>query len=415
MLDLLRFLHNPADDLSLATVLRSPMFAFSDDLLFALRLIVDEGAEPRQPLPLWRALHVAAENTAPAVTDADLPLIRQALDILQDLRGLAGKVTISELLRRALALTNYLAILNGLPGGDRLRGNIEKMLQLADDSGRITLGKFTRYLTDLTAREVREGEATLEPGNALRLMTVHASKGLEFPLVILADASWERGNWGAPTVQVDPKYGLSCSVYNAETTSYESGFAHRRNLKLLALKEAAERKRLLYVAATRAQDYLLISGAVKQNKNGVLSPRGWLKLLLPAFGITELPQERENTMTFAGHDIRVFAPLPPSPQTLHASLRRSAPQLDVATDEPDYLPLAPPLLKPLPAASSPQPTHISATQLEELGGFGYDSDAPQRSIHASRFRNRVLPGADFRRRIAANPSSDPPINRADCA
>ena len=61
MLDLLRFLHNPADNLSLATVLRSPIFAFSDDLLFALRLQSDDAAEAREPLPLWRALHIAAE------------------------------------------------------------------------------------------------------------------------------------------------------------------------------------------------------------------------------------------------------------------------------------------------------------------------------------------------------------------
>lgn len=393
MLDLLRFLHNPADDLSLATVLRSPMFAFSDDLLFALRLIHDEGAVPRQPLPLWRALHVAVENNVPAVTDEDLKLIKHALNTLQDLRRRAGKVTISELLRRSLALTNYLAILTSLPGGDRLRGNVEKLLQLADDSGRITLGKFTRYLTDLSSREVRESEAVLEPGNALRLMTVHASKGLEFPLIILADASWERGNLGAPTIHVDPKHGLSCCVYSEETVKYESGFAHRRNLKLLALKEAAERKRLLYVAATRAQDYLLISGAAKQNKNGLLSPRGWLKLLLPALGITELPPEPDKTMKFAGHDLRLLTPMAPPPQAIHSPLIRSTPRLDVSTDERGYPPLAPPLLKPLPAASFPSPTHISVTQLEDLGGLRYDADSRLRSLHARRFKSSVVTGA----------------------
>ena len=101
--------------------------------------------------------------------------------------------------------------------------------------------------------------------------------------------------WGAPTLHVDPKHGLSCSIYSAETTRYESGFAHRRNLKLLALKEAAERKRLLYVAATRAQDYLLISGAAKQGKDGKCCRlRGWLKLLLPALGISEVTPEPEQ-------------------------------------------------------------------------------------------------------------------------
>lgn len=394
MLDLLRFLHNPADDLSLATALRSPMFAFSDDLLFALRLICDESAEPRPPLPLWQALHVAAEDSAPAVTDADLPLIRQALYTLQELRRLAGKATISELLRRALALTHYLAILTGLPGGDRLRGNVEKLLQLAEDSGRITLGKFTRYLVDLSAQEAREGEAALEPGNAVRLMTAHASKGLEFPLVILADASWERGNRGAPTLRADPKHGLSCSIYSAETNRYESGFAHRRSLKLLALKEAAERKRLLYVAATRAQDYLLISGAAKQGKDGELAGRGWLKLLLPALGIGDVTQEPAQLADFAGHDLHLRMPRAPSEQRLFRPFpSRAEPTWDAAVDAAIHPPLAPPLLKPLPQASAAQPTHISVTQLEDLGGSRFGEDARQRSAHASRFQRSLATGA----------------------
>ncbi len=394
MLDLLRFLHNPADDLSLASALRSPMFAFSDDLLFALRLICDEGATPREPLPLWQALQRAAENSVPAVADSDLPLIRHALSTIRDLRHVAGKVTISELLRRALALTNYLAILTGLPGGDRLRGNVEKLLQLAEDSGRITLGKFTRFLVDLSAREAREGEATLEPGNAVRLMTAHASKGLEFPLVILADASWERGNWGAPTVHVDPKHGLSCSMYSTATNAYESGFAHRRNLKLLALKEAAERKRLLYVAATRAQDYLLVSGAAKQGKDGNWAGRGWLKLLMPALGISEVTQEPEQLVDFAGHNLCVrMPPSPPEQRQFRLFPSDAEPSWDAAADAEVHPPLAPPLLKPLPAASPAHATHISATQLEDLGSSRYDPDARRRSVHARRFQSSVAAGA----------------------
>ncbi len=274
MLNLLRFLHNPADNLSLATALRSPIFAFSDDLLFALRLIKADGDKGSAPRPLWQALQVAVDGEPLGISEADKPLLRHALATLTDLRRLAGRVTISELLRRALARTNYMAILTGLPDGARRRGNIEKLLQLAEDSGKITLGKFSQYLADLTAREVREGEALLEAGNALRIMSVHASKGLEFPLVILADTTWERGYIGAPILLDDPEFGLSCQVYDPEEAKLASGFAHRRNRDLQARKEAAERKRLLYVAATRAQDYLLISGQFTFNKEELLAARG---------------------------------------------------------------------------------------------------------------------------------------------
>ncbi|MDE2774605.1 MAG: UvrD-helicase domain-containing protein [Chloroflexota bacterium] len=393
MLDLLRFLHNPADSLSLASILRSPIFAFSDDLLFALRLLKDDASESREPKPLWQALQIANEHPMTGVAENDLPVIKHALEVLDALLSLAGRMTISELLRRALALTNYLAILTGLPDGDRRRGNVEKLLQLAEDSGKITLGKFTQYLADLTAREVREGEAALEPGDAIRLMTVHASKGLEFPLVVLADASWERGGRGDPTIQVDPDFGLSCSIYSADSNKYESGFAHRRNRRLQALKEAAERKRLLYVAATRAQDYLLISGVVTQNRDGRWGSRGWLKLLLPALDLTDIPREPQQLRDFAGCHLQIrMPPEPPAPQQFRHSAHGAATLWDADASADDYPPLMPPLMRPLVIDSGQTPPHISATQIAHLGAWRHGSNAAERHQSARRYQDIALTG-----------------------
>jgi len=393
MLDLLRFLHNPADSLSLASILRSPIFAFSDDLLFALRLLKHGASEAREPMPLWQALRAASQHPMPGVAENDLPVIKNALEVLDALLSLAGRMTISELLRRALALTNYLAILTGLPDGDRRRGNVEKLLQLAEDSGKITLGKFTQYLADLTAREAREGEAALEPGDAIRLMTAHASKGLEFPLVVLADASWERGGRGDPTVQVDPDFGLSCSIYSADSNKYESGFAHRRNRRLQALKEAAERKRLLYVAATRAQDYLLISGAVRQNRDGRWGSRGWLKLLLPALDLTDIPREPQQLRDFAGYRLGIrMPPARPEQQQFRHSAHGAATLWDADADVDDYRPLMPPLMRPLVIDSGQTPPHISATQIARLGAWRHGSNAAERHQSARRYQDIALTG-----------------------
>ncbi len=392
MLDLLRFLHNPADSLALATVLRSPIFAFSDDLLFALRLIRDPELDLREPAPLWRALQVAAVSPVPGMTEADRPALEHAVETLRSLLRLAGRASISGLLRRALAMTNYLAILTGLPDGDRRRGNVEKLLQLAEESGKTTLGKFSRYLEDLSTREAREGEAQLELGNAVRLMTVHASKGLEFPLVVLADASWERRATGGSPLTVDPQYGLSCSVYSAETNKYESGFAHRRSLNLQALKEEAERKRLLYVAATRAQDYLLISGSARRNKSGGWRPLGWMKLLAPALGLSDLKREPRQMLEFAGFPLEVVMPPAPPPRE---RLRQPASSAEAGwereADPQTYPPLAPPLLKPLPPDSSkPHFRHISATQLALLGDWQQAKSAGQRQDLSRHFREDAL-------------------------
>ncbi len=393
VLNLLRFLHNPADSLALATVLRSPIFAFSDDLLFVLRLQRDEDADSPTQLPLWRALPVAIEEPLPGIADADLPLISHALDTLSELLRLAGRATISELLRRALSLTNYLAILTGLPDGDRRRGNIEKLLSLAEESGKITLGKFSQYLADLSAREAREGEVPLEPGNAVRLMTAHASKGLEFPLVVLADASWERGTGGATTLQVDPDFGLSCSIYSADTNRYENGFAHRRNAKLQALKDAAERKRLLYVAATRAQDYLLISGAVKQNKDGAWTSRGWLKLLLPALGISDAPRAPDALRQFAGYPLQVrMPPAPPPRESLRPLAGTTETLWSIDSDPEIYPPLTPPLMRSLPSINRLRSRHITATQIAQLGAYRHEKHLEARRHFGRRFSDIALTG-----------------------
>ena len=391
MLDLLRFLHNPADDLSLATVLRSPMFAFSDDLLFALRLTAD--ADDDRPGPLWEALRRAAAASLPGMTDADRPLMRQAVAVLSGLRRIAGRVTIAELLRQALAKTNYLAILTGLPDGARRRGNVEKLLQLAQDSGKVTLGKFSVYLADLSAREAREGEAPLEAGDAVRLMTVHASKGLEFPLVILADASWTRRGGGASTLLLDPDFGLSCQIYDADANRYESGFAHRRNIKSQSLKEAAERKRLLYVAATRAQDYLLISGRVSLGDDERWSSSGWLGQILDALDIGNLPRAERQTRPFADTPVSIRMPAAPPPAAiLYGSGRPPADCWDFEASASEYPPAAPPLLAALPSTASDAPSHISATQIGYLGGHLRGSSEDQRRAAARRFRDTALRG-----------------------
>ncbi len=390
MLDLLRCLHNPADDLSLASALRSPLFAFSDDLLFALRLLRDEDGETP---PLWSALHIAADGTAPGMVERDTQSLQYALDVLTDLGRLSGRITISELLRLALAKTNYLAILTGLPDGARRRGNIEKLLQLAESSGKITLGKFTQYLDDLTAREIREGEALLEAGNAVRLMTVHASKGLEFPLVVLADASWDRGSGGAPLLLADREHGLSCQLYDAATNEYQKGFAHQRNARLQSLKEAAERKRLLYVAATRAQDYLLISGQVTLTNKGQWTSKGWLRQLLDALELEEIKRLPQQTCQFADRPLAVTMPSAPPPLDLLYQAANTADDLwDFAADPRDFPPLQPPLLEPLPQASAPSLSHITATQIGQLGAFRQGLSERQRQRSGQRFRADAILG-----------------------
>ena len=364
MLDLLRCLHNPTDDLSLASALRSPMFGFSDDLFLALRQPHDQ-CDPSNPLPLWHALELACEAALPGIEASDLPLLRFARATLRQLRQLSGRVTISELLRAALLKTGYLAVLSALPDGARRRGNVEKLLRIASDSRQTTLGKFTRYLDDLAGREVREGEALIEAGNAIRLMTAHASKGLEFPLVVLADASWTLSGGRDATLLRDAQHGLSSQVFDEAEYKYAGGFAHRRNLNLRKRREAAERKRLLYVAATRAQDCLIISGQCRFAKDG-WAAGGWLGELLKAFEMTDMAAEPAQRVAFAGDQIQVFMPtLLPSGDELYGAFDDVSRDAAHAPDTAIEPPLDLSLMDAVERARDGDLRHFAATQLAE--------------------------------------------------
>lgn len=399
LLDLLRCLHNPLDDLSLACALRSPIFGFSDDLLFALRLMKDPDPSSSAPLPLWTAMRDALQSDAPGIADDDRDLLQFAADTLDELRQAAGRVTIYELLGQALTATGYLSILTGLPDGARRRGNVEKLLQLAEDSGKITLGKFSRFLSDLSSREIREGEVLVAAGNAIRLMTVHASKGLEFPLVILADASWSRGGGPPTTLLSDADFGLSCQVFDIEQNKQVAAYAHRRNARLLAQKEEAERKRLLYVAATRAQDYLLVSGQMTIDRSGRPSARGWLGQLLDAFGIHKLEPNEHAWHCFNDDSIRVR--MPPLPRDLSAGLGADMRTSEARQSPVEAPPLPPPLLEPVPAQDSHRLKHVTATQLADLGAHLHSSGREQ-EFYRRRLR---APAIDKHPRAAAGPGA----------
>jgi ATP-dependent helicase/nuclease subunit A len=298
---------------------------------------------------------------------------------------MAGRVTISELLRSALARTGYLATLTGLPDGDRRRGNVEKLLQLAAASNKVTLSAFTQHLGDLSAREVREGEADLEVENAVTLMTVHASKGLEFPLVVLVDTSWSaRGGRGGRPLVNDPQYGPACKVYVTETDSHEEPFAYRMASMLAAGRDEAERRRLLYVAATRAADYLVISGQISRKKSGEVESGLWLGWLIEALDVGTAVENGESgriRRNWGALDLWI-GQQPPDPAALLGGERRPATAWTALPDRPRTSnPADPPLLAPLRADRAAVTRHLSVTQLDGLG-----TDV----FYAQRFRRQVL-------------------------
>ncbi|MCU0511091.1 MAG: UvrD-helicase domain-containing protein [Anaerolineae bacterium] len=393
ILNLLRALHHPADNLALAVALRSPLFAFSDDLLLALRRLRADDTDPASPvLALWPALTALAEGAVPpALPAASLPALRRAGALLLRLRDLAGRVTIAELLRQCLAETGYLAILTGLPDGVRRRRNVEKLLDIADRSGRISPADFAQYLEAMTLAEVREGEATLDADGAVRLMTVHASKGLEFPVVLLADTGSVGRGHSTSLLSTDAEGRLHCKIFDPEQNKLIAPFAAGQAQQLQQEREAAESKRLLYVAATRARDWLIVSGSVKTMKDGTLKSDGWMQQLLSATGITTADDGALLRPGAVG-EIRLHVPAYPA-----ADLAAAGETPVPATGWPaleariaGVTPQRPPLLHPVHIPPERFLGHLAATQLASLGGARHARSDAERAYHRANVRRSTL-------------------------
>lgn len=322
LLNALAAIADPSDDLAMAGLLRSPAIGLSDAELYRLRF-----ADGNDKLcSLWEALQTSD------VSEDIGSLKARALNIISDLRGLAGRAPAAEVLKRYLDLTGYRAMLGQAPGGSRTQRNVDKLLADAHRSRMVGLEDFLLYVQTLRDVDTREGEAPVEASGAVQLMTVHKAKGLEFPLVVIADAAYASPSWSDP-VLLDEKLGLLPGL------RAEDG-ARPLTWKLSTLADAerndAEDKRLLYVATTRAQEKLLINGHTKRLKKGNLSLGGWLGRFGKVIGLGDVILNEDVTAPIA---------------------------LEVQFSEPLACTLHPPSILPRPLAPRP----LSTEQTSEAG------------------------------------------------
>ncbi|HEU0246932.1 MAG TPA: UvrD-helicase domain-containing protein [Gaiellaceae bacterium] len=273
LLAYLRLIHNRYDDVALTTVLASPFVGVSNDALVLLRRNA-----PRRPL------FTALERGAPEHVSADDErLLRAFLQRYERLVRASQRIGLEALCERILADHDYdLAVLARWDGSRRY-ANLLKLGRLARDYEAIRgadVAGFVRFVSEQEALGAKELEAVAEEegAGAVRLLTIHGAKGLEFKVVIVADAGRDVGGPRG----VDEIVALSDGRFGFRMVHPTRGerrpvFGFEEVLDAGREQERAERLRLYYVAMTRAIDRLIVSGAIDPERAADReTPIGWV-------------------------------------------------------------------------------------------------------------------------------------------
>jgi len=279
IVNLCRYLDDDSDETALVGLLRSPMFGWNDDTIMQMSRHYDQFSAA-----------LLADDFPPHVEAEQKSAVRSARRVLRELLSRRLRSGIGPLLRYAVEETAYDAALMTEFLGERKIANLRKLLDMADDfdrSGFLGLSEFSDRLLDSIAEEAKEELAATHPesGNVVRLMTVHQSKGLEFPIVIVADINRPSRN-NSDTAVLSPVLGPLLGLpRGSETEQKNPGMMMHAAGE--SREDQAESIRLFYVATTRAADLLILSAYFDEETKASGS---WMKLLQERFDLqTGLP------------------------------------------------------------------------------------------------------------------------------
>lgn len=267
ILSLLRVLDNPVQDIPLAAVMLSPLFGFSAGELADIRASAKERLEAGETEPLYRSVTASADEGDEKAA--------AFLKKIESLRRLSLTLSAGELVRRVCEETGFDAIVGAMPDGERRRLNVGLLCDYAEKyeaAGNLGLSGFIRFIDKVarTSGDLATAARPSENADIVRIMTVHQSKGLEFPICILADmqhAFNERDN--TESVLISSSAGLGMKRRTEDGISVYDTASRRAAVITSERMGRSEEMRVLYVALTRAKENLVMVTSVPNPEKGL--------------------------------------------------------------------------------------------------------------------------------------------------
>lgn len=258
-LNLLKLLDNPRQDIPMAAVLASPIVGLTGEELAMLR-VQHPGEEFYQSVLRFKPQEENAETTEK---------IQRFLELLQKYRKKVCYTPIHQLLYEILEETGYQAYVYALPGGEVKKANLEMLVEKAiayENTSYRGLFHFIRYMEQLQKYEVdfplADGD---EAEDVVRIMSIHKSKGLEFPIVFVSGLGKKFNSQDIrEQVVLHPGLGIGMDVVDLERRLKTPGFTRQLLARKVTLENIGEELRVLYVALTRAKEKLILTGVLRK-------------------------------------------------------------------------------------------------------------------------------------------------------
>lgn len=254
----LQILDNPVQDIPLASVLRSAIGGLTDEELAVIRSSFKE----RHFYDCVQAYRVYGDNKELCGK------LDRFFEVFDRLRTKCAHTPVHLLIWEMLEVTGYGAYAQALPAGSQRKANLDMLIEKAisyESTSYRGLYHFVRYIENLKKYEVDYGEANAgtEADNTVRIMSIHKSKGLEFPIVFVSGLGKQFNESDVRSkVVMHPEFGLACDCVDTKLRTRQPSILKKTIQKKTAAENLGEELRVLYVALTRAKEKLILTGCV---------------------------------------------------------------------------------------------------------------------------------------------------------